>query len=141
MVKQATKFLCSGSLLISAFPQADAMHDSSEVVDEVLMQPSSFSIVKGEQEPSVQALANLSWAKSQDELSIECQQKEKDAQGILKLQLDSDKSPILRWEVAAAHRALQRRPEFENQDFHSSPSHTHSPKSPAFTNLLSAYRE
>lgn len=67
------------------------MHNSSEVVDEVLAQPSSFSTVKGEQKPSVRALANLSWAKSQDELSIEFQQKQKkDAQGILKLQLDSD---------------------------------------------------
>ena len=85
----------SAIVLISPFPQADAVHDSSEVVDEVLAQPSSFSTVKGKQEPSVRALANLSWAKSQDELSIEFQQKQKDAQGILKLQLDSDERTIL----------------------------------------------
>lgn len=71
------------------------MHDSSEVVDEVLAQPSSFSTVKGKQEPSVRTLANLSWAKSQDELSIEFQQKQKDAQGILKLQLESNERTIL----------------------------------------------
>lgn len=84
------------SSLISPFPQTDAVHDASEVVHEVLAQPSSFSTVRGKQEPSVRALANLSRAESQDELSIEFQQKQrKDAQGILKLQLDSDERLIL----------------------------------------------
>lgn len=77
-------------------PLRDAVHDASEVVHEVLAQPSSFSTARGKQEPSVRALANLSRAKSQDELSIEFQQKQrKDAQGILKLQLDSDERLIL----------------------------------------------
>lgn len=53
---------------------------------------------RGKQEPTVRALANLSQAKSQDELSIEFQQKQrKDAQGILKLQLDSNERLILSW--------------------------------------------
>jgi len=101
--------------LISPFPQPDAVHDSSEAVDEVLAQPSSFSAVKGKQEASVRTLANLSWAKSQDELSIEFQQKQEDAQGILKLQLGSDERTIqLMRSLGCTQRALKSRTEFEN---------------------------
>lgn len=82
--------------LIPPFPHTDAEHDASEVVNEVLAQPPSFSTARAKQEPTVRALANLSRAKSQDELSIEFQQKQrKDAQGILKLQLDSNERLIL----------------------------------------------
>lgn len=84
------------------------MHDCSEVADEVLAQPPSFSTVKGKQKPSVRALANLSWAKSQDELSIEFQQKQKDAQGMLKLQLDSDERTILLMRRLSCTQSTQR---------------------------------
>lgn len=64
--------------------------DSWEGAGAALAQKSS-----GKQEPSVPALADLSWAKSQDELAIEFRQKQKDAQGIPELQLDSNERPIL----------------------------------------------
>ncbi|OPJ86797.1 hypothetical protein AV530_009017 [Patagioenas fasciata monilis] len=64
--------------------------DSWEGAGAALAQKSSRK-----QEPSVPALADLSWAKSQDELAIEFRQKQKDAQGIPELQLDGDERPIL----------------------------------------------
>lgn len=58
--------------LIPPFPHTDAEHEDSEVVK--YWRSHGHSAQPGEnQEPTVRALANLSQAKSQDELSIEFQ--------------------------------------------------------------------